>query len=253
VIGRGLRREKSEGMSEQGIAERVLVVNNQNRDRNPDQLDRMVDVLLEEFRIVTGEIANRSQSQYALLNIAIVGAGATAAYVLGFQHRAIFALALSFFSSFLGAMWLDHARVITSKGIYISSNLWPRLRERLKAWDLTSHEDWTRRQEADRAARLLFVIPVMGVFVLPAIAGLIYSFSSISTPVSWIAWALGSVTTALSVAYWVAFYLDRTVLAYVGPPYQSPRPGPGFGPQIAFGHQARAVAKLFSSLRDYRS
>src|SRR5260370_32846426 len=222
-------------------------MNGQARDA-----DRLADVLLEEFRTVAGEITNRSQAQYVLLNISIVGAGATGAYVLGFHHRAVFALVLSYFSSFLGAMWLDHARVITSKGTYISSNLWPQLRELLRSEDLTSHEDWTRRQDADRAARLLFVTPVMGVFVLPAAGGLVYSFSSVLSIGSWVAWALGALATVLSIIYWMTFYFNRTVLAYIGPPYRSSPPVSELGAHPVQGRRTRAVSTIMAGLRNSR-
>jgi hypothetical protein len=188
--------------------------------RTPSQLGVSVDVLLSEFRVAAGEIMTRSQAQHVLLNISIVGGGATAAYVLAVHDRAIFALVLSFFDSFLGAIWLDHACVITSKGIYISSNLWPQLRERLGDSALTSHEDWTRRQGANRRSWLAFVIPVMGVFVLPAVAGLVYSLPHVTGTGIWVAWALGAAITALSITYWVAYYLNHTVLTYIGPPYR---------------------------------
>jgi hypothetical protein len=217
-----------------------------------DRLDRTVDVLLEEFRIVAGEIANRSQAQYVLLNISIVGSGATAAYVLASHDRAIFALVLSYFGSFLGVMWLDHARVITSKGTYISSNLWPQLRERLRSRDLTSHEDWTRRQDAERTARLLFVMPVMSVFVLPAIAGIVYSFSSVSSPGRWTAWALGTLVTALSIMYWTAFYFNRTILAYIGPPYRPAHPVPDSGAHPIPRRRTHPVSKILGGFRNSR-
>ncbi len=180
----------------------------------------LIDALIAEFRVVAGEIVNRSQAQHVLLNISLVGAGATAAFVVAAPDRAIFALVLTFVSSFLGALWIDHARVIASKGIYISSNLWPQMRERLRVGDLPSHEEWTRRQDSNRVAWLAFVTPLIGIFVLPAIGGLVFSFSSVRSTGSWIAWGMGIAVTSLALAYWIAYYYNHTVLTYIGPSYQ---------------------------------
>jgi hypothetical protein len=173
-----------------------------------------IDILLAEFRAVREEITSRSAAQGVLLNLAIFSSGAVAGFVITTPDVAPLALVLCFTSSFLGALWLDHARVITVLGTFTLDTLWPQLRELAQA-NLATHEDWARSQEKHRLGWLVFVGPVMAIFVLPAIAGLVYSFPVIAAVESrgaWAIWLMAATVTGGSVAYWTAYFLNDAVL-----------------------------------------
>jgi hypothetical protein len=180
-----------------------------------------IDILLADFTAVREEIASRSAAQNVLLNLAIISAGAVAGFVITRPDISLLAIVVCFSSSFLGALWLDHARVITVLGTFVSGTLWPQLRE-LAGANLATHEDWAREQDAFRLGWLVFVAPIMGLFLLPPIGGLAYSYPAIRDDGSWPAWTVWLLALAItggSAVYWTAYYLNHAVLTRQPPAY----------------------------------
>ncbi|MGH3657065.1 MAG: hypothetical protein ACRDUA_10415 [Micromonosporaceae bacterium] len=86
--------------------------------------------------------------------------------------------------------------------------------------------------DRSRVVTVLFVGPLVVVFVVPAVAGLGYSWGGLTGVGYWVFWVGGLVLTVSSVAYWIAYFLDHTVLTHVGAevgeqvPVEDSTPGP---------------------------
>jgi hypothetical protein len=180
-----------------------------------------VSILLAEYNNVQTEIANRSKAQGALLNITVTFSAAIAGFVLASPDRRLIAIVLAFLCSSLSAIWIDHARNITKIGKYVTLALWPQIREQIQRDTLTSHEDWVRKQDRNRIVWLSYVGPLMTIFVLPGVAGLAYSIPKISGIGLWVLWSTGAILTVLAAIYWVAYFFNHTIFAYIGDQYVS--------------------------------
>jgi hypothetical protein len=177
--------------------------------------------MVAEFNALSDKIANRSQAQQNLVYLAVVTAAALASFVISTPRQGFVAVVLCYLCSVLGALWLDHARMITGIGVYISSVLWPQIREVVDRRSLSTYEDMQRGQDSNRPSLLLLVSPLMGVFVLPAVAGLVYAFTFTNGLGTWIVWVTALLITIASVVYWVSYCLNLTVLIAHPTPYMA--------------------------------
>ena len=175
---------------------------------------------LTEYDAVMGEIANRTSSQHTLMNIALTSGAAIAGFALANPKQSVVALVLPFVVAALGAIWLDHARQITKIGIYVSTALWPQVRESIAFPEMTSHEDWVRDQDRYRLAWIAFVLPLMLIFVFPAYAALVYCRKAAAEGGLMALWWIGLLLTLASSIYWVGYYFNHTVLTRLGEPYK---------------------------------
>lgn len=173
-----------------------------------------VQILLAEYSKLEHEMSDRTQHQHTLLNITIVGAGTIASFALASPNRRSLAIVLPYLCSVLGALWLNHGRTIADIGDYIRSDVWPRLREMSENRNIPTREEWVRQQTADRLARATFIVPLMVIFILPAVAGLAYSYAKLSGTGLWILWIIGAVLTALSFVYWMFFLFYPTAVMH---------------------------------------
>ena len=57
----------------------------------------------------------------------------------------------------------------------------------------------------------------MVIFIFPAVAGLVYSYSSLGGTGLWILWVIGAALTAVSFVYWIFFlFYPAAVMHTVG-------------------------------------
>lgn len=180
-------------------------------------------VLLAEFEGLKNEIADRSKGQEFVVNLAVVSTGAIVAFVLGQPDRRAMAVVLAFVCSVLGALWIDHARTINNIGVYFANSLWPQLRELTGRPSLTTREDWVRFQESELGTLVPFFLPLLAIFVAPAGAALIYSWSAMTGLGEQALWAAGCLLAVLSSIYWIIVMKNRSAMTHIGPPYESPK------------------------------
>ena len=164
-----------------------------------------IQVLLAEYSKLDHEMSDRAQHQHTLLNITIVATGTIASFTLASQSHRALAVVLPYLCFMLGALWLNHGHTIADIGNYLRADLWPQLREMSGNKSITTREDWVRQQASNRLSRATFIFPLMVIFILPAVAGLAYSYAKLDSGGLWVLWGIGVVLTFISLAYWVQF------------------------------------------------
>lgn len=166
--------------------------------------------LLAEYAALKAEIARRSEAQDRLVGANLTATGIVAGFVLsdGADERLLFLLPL--FSVALGFLWLDHARVIGSKGAAIES-LAIAVQQLTGETGLFGDEARVRVDEQRNWARWIpFGVPILIVFVaVPIIAlGTLYGGLSGGEQALWL---LETGFTALYMAFLAAFLLSPRV------------------------------------------
>jgi hypothetical protein len=164
-----------------------------------------IQVLLAEYSKLDHEMSDRAQHQHTLLNITIVASGAVASFALASKSHRALAVVIPYLCFMLGALWLNHGRTIASIGKYVREDLWPQLREMSGDKNITTREGWVRQQASDPLSRTTWIFPLIVIFVLPAVAGLAYSYGRLGGGGLWTVWGIGVVLTVLSLTDWIRF------------------------------------------------
>jgi hypothetical protein len=170
-------------------------------------------VILAEFAALRGEIASRTTIQAGLLTINITAAGTLAGFYLNNQQSGgSLLLIMPFISSALGLAWIDHARTITSIGMYIGQSLWPHLRK-LGDMNIPCREDDVRLSEKKIRNMLLVIGPPCATFVVPSVLALSVSAWTLNSAGTISLWSLGAVVTVGNAALFLVSMKSPTLAA----------------------------------------
>ena len=164
----------------------------------------IVSVLASDLATIADEVQRRSGHQHALVNLTVLSSGAVAAFVLEDPDRVAVALIAPFLTFALGAAWLDHGRTINALGLYRDQFLRPHLMS-IAGLTLPPWTGWRRSRPG--VSRLVYVVPLMLVFLGPAVVGLVYSWAAVGGTLSKTLWATGAMLTGLSILAWTHFFL----------------------------------------------
>jgi hypothetical protein len=170
-------------------------------------------VILAEFAALRSEIASRTTIQAGLLTINITAAGTLVGFYLNSQQPGpSLLLIMPFISSVLGLAWIDHARTITSIGMYIGQSLWPYLRE-IGNLDIPCREDDVRLSEKKFRNMLLVIGPPCATFVVPPTLALVASVWNLKDAATITLWSLGLAATIVNAALFFLSMKSPTLAA----------------------------------------
>jgi len=131
--------------------------------------ERTLEAALSEYTQLSEEIGRRSTAQQALVTVNATVIGAIGGFALA-RHQPVLLVLLPVLSAALGLLWLDHARSIRSKGVYIGDVLAPVIWT-ASAPSVFLNEKRTREDETHRAWRLISLTPLFA-FALACVASL---------------------------------------------------------------------------------
>jgi hypothetical protein len=144
---------------------------------------------LAEFQALRDEEMRCMDSQRDLVKLNITASGTIAALAIADTTNPGLLVILAFLSPVLGLLWIDQDSKIHRIGRYIREVLW-------MGWE-PSWEAWLKGvKEEDTLTRVAaYAVPVVVVFLLPSIAGLIVSGKHTSHIGGWGVWITALVPT----------------------------------------------------------
>lgn len=141
-----------------------------------EQEKQQISALLEEFKLLRGEINQRSTAQATLIqiNIAAIGIVLGAFFSNTLDNRVLFIIPV--ISPMLGMLYLDHNLAIGNLGRFIQSEIKPALFQRIGA-ELPDYEEFVRTLELRRLERgFLLGVPIFVMFALIPLGALAAPF-----------------------------------------------------------------------------
>jgi len=167
----------------------------------------LLTATLAEFTALRGEIKDRADTAYTLLNINITATTAVAGFVLTGKADPALLLILPLLSPALGMLFVDHSYNIANLGQYINLKLRPLVAQAVGNAQVLGYEEFVRQYEQKRILRFLPLgVPLTLLFAAPPFAALLFTWRLTDR---WLRalWVAGLLLFLAFIALWLVFLL----------------------------------------------